>query len=203
VFSARLFDRKVQHNAWMQRSNSTITVRPFLASDADNFLQAVRSSLDSLCYWFPWCHPNYALANAQGWMAYCEASWAAGTEYPMGIFDNATGQVLGGTGLNHISRAYNFTNLGYWVSESQRGKGLATAAARMALDIGFNDLRFTRIEIFALPFNLASQQVAKKLGATSEGVARNRLHFQGKPCDAMAYALTPSDLAITAHHTPQ
>jgi hypothetical protein len=27
----------------MQRSNPTITVRPFLASDEDNFLQAVRS----------------------------------------------------------------------------------------------------------------------------------------------------------------
>ncbi|HJV51122.1 MAG TPA: GNAT family protein [Noviherbaspirillum sp.] len=176
------------------RSDGRIVVRPFVTEDAQSFFAAVRESVESLSYWFPWCYPGYSQADAESWIRYCLQSWESNAEFPMGIFDAATGDCLGGTGINHLSRAYNFGNLGYWVCESRRANGIASAAARFATDIAFTELKLTRLEIFVLPHNVSSQHVAEKLGATREGIARNRLLFQGRPSDAIAYSLIPSDL---------
>lgn len=133
-----------------QRVHNNILVRPFVQLDEQSFYEAVRSSVESLTYWFPWCHTNYSQQDASTWMASCLASWEAQTAYPMGIFDAQNGKVIGGTGLDLINRSYNIANLGYWLAESYRGKGLTTLAAAMAVDIGFKELKFTRIEIAAL-----------------------------------------------------
>jgi ribosomal-protein-serine acetyltransferase len=173
------------------RSNGEITVRPFSASDTESFFHAVRESVGSLSYWFPWCTPQYSLENAIGWVGFCIDSWERKSEFPMGIFLNATGEVIGGTGLNHISRAYNFANVGYWVGEKHRRKGYATAAAKLAIEIGFEEFKFTRLEIFILTNNQESCRVAERVGAVFEGVGRNRLHFRGVPCDALCYSVVP------------
>lgn len=112
----------------------------------------------------------------------------------MGVFDSATGQVIGGTGVNQINKAYRIGNLGYWVSTPHTGRGVARAAACQAAALGFAELGLTRIEIVALTHNKASQRVALSIGTTQECVARNRLYFQGKPHDAFVYSLVPSDL---------
>lgn len=97
---------------------SSFVVRPLKSSDAQSFLSAVRASLSELTYWMPWCHPNYALSDAQAWIAFAQKAWDAGSEYPLGIFDASSGQVIGGTGINHINKAFRIGNVGYWVSTS-------------------------------------------------------------------------------------
>lgn len=43
--------------------------------------------------------------------------------------------------------------LGYWVRSSHTGKGIATAAVRMAAHSGFNESGFTWLEIVAVVDN--------------------------------------------------
>jgi ribosomal-protein-serine acetyltransferase len=174
------------------RSNTEITVRPFVQADIDLFYRAVHESIESLSYWFPWCNPQYSIGDARDWIEFCVASWERKSEFPLGIFSNATGEVVGGTGLNHVSRAYNFANVGYWVAENHRSKGYATAAAKFAIEIGFQEFEFTRLEIFILTNNKQSARVAEKVGGVFEGIARNRLHFRGVPTDALCYSLVPA-----------
>jgi RimJ/RimL family protein N-acetyltransferase len=38
-------------------------------------------------------------------------------------------------------------------------------------------------------------RVAEKLGASPEGVARNRLMLRGQPANAVVYSLIPGDMA--------
>ncbi|CAD5107794.1 GNAT family N-acetyltransferase [Zestomonas carbonaria] len=168
-----------------------LCLRPFVASDAEAFAQAVNESVDSVSPWLPWCHAGYMPAEALQWFSLCERSLAEQTAYELGIF-STTGEFLGGIGLNHISRECNLCNLGYWVRQSQQGKGIAPRATRLLADFGLTVLGLTRIEIVAAVDNEPSRAVARKVGATFEGVARNRLFIQGRPVDAAIHALIPS-----------
>lgn len=176
--------------------SSKFFVRPFKPSDDQSFLAAVLASFNELNYWLPWCHENYALADAQAWIAMCEDSWRSETAYPLGIFDAESGQVIGGAGINQIDKTYCIGEVGYWVSTPYTNRGVAQFAARQTAEMGFQKLGLTRLEIIVLTHNLASQRVAESIGAVRECVARNRIYFQDKPHDAVVYSLVPGDLVV-------
>lgn len=176
--------------------NPGIVIRPLATSDANALHTAVRASLASLSRWFPWAHPGYALADAESRIAHCVAARENGEEFAFGIF-GADGELLGCTGLNQVNRAHRCANLGYWVGEAHRGRGVATNAAARVAAIGFGELGLVRIEIVTLADNLASQRVAGKLGAVREGRFRNRLVIDGQPQDGVVFSLVPNDLERT------
>jgi len=170
-------------------------VRPFNTADAESLCAAVHASLSELVHWMPWCSAEYGLAQAESWVAFSQQAWADRTEFPLGIFETASGAVVGGTGINHISRANATGNIGYWVSTPHTRRGVARFAAQEAARLGFGELRLTRLEIVTLPHNVASQQVAESLGATRECLARHRLVVGGTPRDAIVYSLVRQDAA--------
>lgn len=172
-------------------------VRPFAAGDAPALHAAVRASIRSLSSMFPWCSADYALADAEARVAACVAAWRDGTEYPFGIFAGGDGEGAGGerllgcVGLNQLERAARSANLGYWIGEAHRGRGLATRAAAWAAAYGFGELGLARIEIRVLPDNVASLRVAAKLGARREAVLPGAIEFQGRRADAVLFSLSP------------
>lgn len=176
------------------RSLPDIVVRPLTCEDAQALHAAVRDSIASLSATFPWCHPGYGLADAQARVAHCEAAWQRRSEFPFGIFDDRAKALLGCAGLNQVDASHRSANLGYWVGEAHRRRGVAVAAAIQVARFGFGHLGLVRIEIVTTPGNHASQAVAEKLGATREAVARNRLVVRGVPTDAIIYSLVPGDL---------
>ncbi len=74
----------------MLRSNHFL-FRPLHPDDAPAFVEAVRESADSLRAWMPWAHADYALADAQAWIAYCGQEWQQRSSFEFGIFDAASG----------------------------------------------------------------------------------------------------------------
>ncbi|QDQ72572.1 GNAT family N-acetyltransferase [Pseudoluteimonas lycopersici] len=172
---------------------NAITIRPLASGDAPALHAAVQASIASLSHWFPWAHAGYALSDAEARIAHCTAARARGEEFAFGIFA-ADGELLGCVGLNQVNRAHHSANLGYWIGEAHRGRGMAADAARQVATTGFGELGLVRIEIVTLPDNAASQRVAQKLGATREGEFRNRLVVRGEPADAVVFSLVPGDL---------
>lgn len=170
------------------------TVRRLRPADAPSFYAAVRESIDELTRWMPWCREDYSLSDAEAWMETTSEMWATGIEYPLGIFDTSSDAVVGGTGINHINRAYRIGNIGYWVSSKRTGQGIARFAAHQSALLGFGELGLTRLEIVVLTHNAASQRVAEAVGARRECEARNRLYFQGAPHSAYVYSLVPGDM---------
>ena len=167
--------------------------RRLVPEDAGSFLAAVQASLPDLTHWMPWCKAGYALEDAAAWIAFTQAAWSSGTEFPLGIIESKSGSVVGGTGINQINKVHRIGNIGYWVSTPHTGRGVAKLAARQAALLGFSELGLARLEFVALTNNLASQRVARGVGATFECTARSRLQFQGKAHDAVIYSLTPQD----------
>ena len=175
-------------------SKNIITIRPFEREDVQSFFSAVRSSANDLARWMPWCHAGYSIEEAMAWLTACQIEWASGTSYPFLVVETKSDTVLGSVDINQINRDHNFGNIGYWVHSSHTGKGIATAAVRMAAHFGFNEAGFTRLEIVALAHNTASRRVAEKASAKFECIARNRLTGWGKTEDAAVYSLIPADI---------
>lgn len=171
-----------------------IVVRAWQSADATSLHDTVRASLPELREWLPWAHSDYARADSDAWIAHAQNAWATRSEFPMGVFDARSGDVLGGVGINQISRAHRGGNLGYWVASAHTGRGIARHAAMHAVRFGFAELGLQRIEIIMLPANGASRAVAEAIGAQREGLARHRIHFDNAAHDAWVYGVIPADL---------
>jgi RimJ/RimL family protein N-acetyltransferase len=83
--------------------------------------------------------------------------------------------------------------VGYWLSPTARGHGIATHATRLTADWAFADLEIERLELTCGPENTASQAVALRCGFIREGVLRAYLPFNRQRRDTVVYSLLPSD----------
>ncbi|NPV19440.1 GNAT family N-acetyltransferase [Bradyrhizobium aeschynomenes] len=79
----------------------------------------------------------------------------------------ASGAFLGAVGLFRVFFDASFTpavEIGWRLARHAWGQGIASEAARAALDFGFNTLGLDEIIAYAAPANQASQNVMRKLG---------------------------------------
>ena len=102
---------------------------------------------------------------------------------------SASGQYLGGCGINAINREHGFANLGYWIRSSAAGRGVAPQAVRLVSAWAFAHTDLQRLEIVVAVQNTRSVRVAEKSGAQLEGLLRARLRMHGRVHDARMYAL--------------
>ncbi len=177
-------------------SDERLLIRPYRRSDVEALYEAVRESISEVEQWLPWCHPEYTRAESEAWIAERSEAWLSGEAYDFGIFDARSTELWGGCGLNYINRDHQLANLGYWVRTSCTGRGIASDAVRLLAHFGFEELRLTRIEIVVVEANKPSLRVAEKVGATREGVLRNRLVLHDRALDAVMFSLIPGDLEI-------
>ncbi len=166
-----------------------VVIRAMTRDDVDALHEAVRSSMQELSEWLPWCHPGYSREDARRWVDFGLDCWLRGSEFPMGVFDES-GRLLGGVGLSKIDRVNRIANLGYWVRTDVMRSGVATEAARQMMEYGLRELGFKRIEIVVLPDNLASIRVAQKLGAVDEGIVEAKAEVFDELVDARVFSLS-------------
>jgi RimJ/RimL family protein N-acetyltransferase len=99
-------------------------------------------------------------------------AWAARTGAPLGVFDLASGALLGSHGLGSINRSRNSAELGYWTAPWARGRGVALAATRAVATWAFTQLRLDRLTWSAEIGNQASRLVALRAGFHVDGEQR-------------------------------
>jgi RimJ/RimL family protein N-acetyltransferase len=179
----------------LRLTDGAVLLRPWADDDAPRLFAAARASIAAVGPWMSWLHAGYALRDAEEWIRRCHDGWAADADREFGIFDPATGDVWGAVGINQRNRVHGFANLGYWVRAGLWGRGIATAAARLAAAHAIDALSLARLEIVVRVDNAASRRVAEKAGAVLEGIARHRIATGGGATVAGAiYSLVPDDL---------
>jgi ribosomal-protein-serine acetyltransferase len=173
-----------------------ICIRPFDEGDVAAFVDAARESVTTVGAWMPWCHANYAEAEARAWFDQCRLCLREARSYDLGIFAANGTELLGGVSINQLNVQHNFDNVGYWVRQSRQRRGVASRAVRTMATYGFNCLKLTRLEIVAAVDNLPSRGVAERVGAVLECIARNRLIVNEKPVAAAVYSLMPGQSGL-------
>jgi RimJ/RimL family protein N-acetyltransferase len=175
-------------------TDGVLVIRPLEQTDRDAMFAGVRESIAEVSSWLPWCHPGYSLEESATYIESTRKAWAEESSFSFGVFDAAAGGHLGSVSVNHIVRQNRMANVGYWVRSGATKRGIASRAVRLAAQFAFEDLGLTRIEIAAIPENLASRRVAEKAGAKLEAIARNRIVMHGQAYPAAVYSLLPSDV---------
>jgi ribosomal-protein-serine acetyltransferase len=112
------------------------------------------------------------------------------------IFANDT--LCGAIRLNKIDLENQKASMGYYIAENCQGQGLASSSVRAVLGHCFDKLGLNRIELQCTSTNLASQQVAKRLGFTWEGMLRQAELLDGEYVDLFVYGLLREDFHLQA-----
>jgi ribosomal-protein-alanine N-acetyltransferase len=103
---------------------------------------------------------------------------------------DADGAICGRINLNSIIRgAFQSASVGYWVSESYAGRGLASAAVAEVIGIAFKQLGLHRLEAGTLLHNTPSQRVLARNGFRPFAVAEAYLRIAGKWQDHILFQL--------------
>ncbi|GAA1113299.1 GNAT family N-acetyltransferase [Arthrobacter flavus] len=98
------------------------------------------------------------------------------------------GGVAGRLTLNGIVRGpFLSCSMGYWLAESETGKGLATAAVQSALAFADSQLGLHRVQAETLKNNVASQRVLAKVGFKEYGLAPRYLKIAGEWQDHLMF----------------
>ena len=111
---------------------------------------------------------------------------AAGTQVALAI--TLDGALVGSVDLRIEAADGRTGEIGYWVAAAARGRGVASTAARLLSDFGFDTLGLRRIELNAAVGNAASRRVAEKAGFELEGIRRAWRTVGGVPADFAVYS---------------
>jgi RimJ/RimL family protein N-acetyltransferase len=129
-----------------------------------------------------------------------ERAWASGMRAYFGVFDRATGELLGGTSLTALDAPPTVAEVGYWVAPWARGRAVAERATRAMAVWAFSDLKLERLRWGAIVGNHTSRLVALRLGFRIEGVARHDFVTRdGVAADSWVATLLPHELTADDH----
>jgi [ribosomal protein S5]-alanine N-acetyltransferase len=134
---------------------------------------------------------NYSMAHALDYVQRTDASVRTQRELPFVIeYGNGDDRVFAGTiSFHSLSVKNSVGELGYWMTSSMRGKGIATTAARMLTDYGFATIGFKRIEALVDKENVASLKLLESAGYQREGLLRNKItRDDGRQVDMYLFA---------------
>jgi RimJ/RimL family protein N-acetyltransferase len=109
------------------------------------------------------------------------------------LVDRASGELAGFCGIGSLHGLADF-EIGWWLAKRFWGRGLATEAARTALNDGFERACLVRVISLAQLSNVASIRVMEKIGMTRERL----LEFRGRA--VVQYAQSAGRTSFTSMH---
>lgn len=101
-------------------------------------------------------------------------------------YDGAT---VGSVGLKNISHTMGYAEIGYGIGEAHQGKGLATAAVGILVEMCFRGSPLRKLLAYVHDRNLASCRILRKLGFTQEGLLREHYIINGVPANELVFGL--------------
>lgn len=164
--------------------------RLLAVDDAEELTAVVCENRDFLAPWEPLRGEAYFTVSGQrAGLERALDAYTQGMMVPLAIID-ADGRLAGRLSINSVIRgAFQSATLGYWVSESQNGRGLATAAVADAIDLAFRQLGLHRLQAETLLHNTGSQRVLSRNGFEPFAIAPAYLRIAGQWRDHILYHL--------------
>jgi RimJ/RimL family protein N-acetyltransferase len=137
---------------------------------------------------------DYTLRDAVGFLASQEPMRRRGEHLGLALVSPAApDDVLGSLSLLRPHWEHGRIEIGWWIAAPARGRGLATAGARLLARWALERLGVARIDCFVDTDNLASRRVAERAGFVPDGVLRSWQEHRGERRAMVAYGLLASD----------
>jgi RimJ/RimL family protein N-acetyltransferase len=139
-----------------------LVLRQYRVSDSAAVWQAIDESRTSLERWVPEIASRRTHSEVEAGL---QALLAAREErLILAIADRRTGQILGEVGLYTIDREASIGEIGYWLRETARHRGLMAEALPLVIAHAMHGLGLQRLEAHIAVENAASIRVVERLG---------------------------------------
>ena len=109
------------------------------------------------------------------------------------IAKKSDNKMIGSVGVSGANRNHNRIEASYDLAKEYWGQGIMTLALRAVLKYAFEELKFNRIEAYAMPGNIGSQKVLEKCGFNFEGNLKQHRYHNGKYVDIGIYSIVFQD----------
>lgn len=121
----------------------------------------------------PWVAGEQSIEASELFCRNGHANFLLRKDLPFLVFEKATGQLIGATGLHRTDWSVPKTEVGYWVRSSRSGQGFVQEAVLAVVDYAFAHLRAARVELITDEANDRSRKVAERCHFRLEGVMLN------------------------------
>jgi ribosomal-protein-alanine N-acetyltransferase len=157
--------------------------------DAETLARLLSANRDYLAPWSPLQDEAYYTAAGQREvLARQLTAYERGAMLPLVILDS--GEIAGSINLNSIIRgAFQSASVGYWVSQSRAGRGLASAAVADMAGLAFGEMGLHRLDAATLLHNTPSQRVLMRNGFRPFAVAESYIKIAGRWQDHILFQL--------------
>jgi RimJ/RimL family protein N-acetyltransferase len=173
--------------------DGVVSLRPWRPADAETKAAWGR---DAAIVRWSGVPAGFTAAAALAWAAQTEQDRRAGRSLALAIADASTDEVLGSCDIRRPDPADPaLGEIGYLLSESARGRGVATRAMRLLVAWSFEALGMARVQALVHPDNPSSAAVLDRLGFRREGLLRHYRAGDGGREDRLLYAVLPGELA--------
>lgn len=141
--------------------------------------------------WLPWLDQVRTVDDTRHFIESAERMATSNSAPTFAIIH--AGTLCGVTGFHSVNKAHCTGSIGYWLGQDHTGQGIATAAVRQLITIGFTECGLNRIEIRCAVNNRQSRTLPERLGFIHEGTLRQSERLYGRFLDQALYALLASD----------
>jgi RimJ/RimL family protein N-acetyltransferase len=162
-------------------------LRPLEPWHAEEFLAHLDRGREFIGRFVPFGSKVTDLASARETLQRYADLRAADTTWYHGIW--LDGQLVGGVLALNFDAEQGNCEVGCWLEPAATGRGLVTRAMRVLIDWAVEERGIHRVEWIAASGNLASLNVARRLGMTKEGVRRESHLQHGVRLDLEVWAV--------------
>ncbi len=173
-----------------------LQLRPMVPQEARELLAVVVSSREELGRFMTWPREMRDIEHARRFVRVGRESWLLERTVRLGIYDRATGALLGNVELDAVDLRRGQAELGYWVRTDRARRGIATEAARAMLRYAFETLRLHKVRADVAVGNHGSARVLEKLGFTREGTLREDRPIGALWVDHWRYGLLAREATV-------
>jgi ribosomal-protein-serine acetyltransferase len=174
------------------RLDSGAELRPLRLADAEALHRAIEANRERLARWMPWAAER--TRDIYATMAFVERSvrgMEAGEDLQAALLRD--GEIVGMVGFVGVSLEHRSTAIGYWLADSEQGRGTMTQAVDALVREAFARWGMERVEIRVATGNTRSRAIPERLGFTAEGTLRHAHRVGGRTLDEVVYSLLAAE----------
>jgi ribosomal-protein-serine acetyltransferase len=162
-------------------------LRPLEPWQAEEFLAHMDRARSFVHPWIAWASRSTTLETAKKTLQQYADMQARGEGRILGIWLDDV--LVGGVMAFRWDTYADACEVGCWLEEAGTGLGLITKAAGRLIDWLFTERGIQRVEWHCRPDNVASSNVARRLGLTHEGTLRANFPWHGVRHDTEIWSI--------------
>ncbi|EPZ48288.1 GNAT family N-acetyltransferase [Alicyclobacillus acidoterrestris] len=156
-----------------QFETERLLMRCPMPGDGQVVADAIRESFDSLHTWLNWAEHVPSLEESEERARISRVRFLMREDLQFHLFEKSSGRFIGSTGLHRMNWRLRGFEIGYWLRDSERGKGYMTEAVAGLTKFAVDFLEANRIEIRCDVRNVTSRKVAERCGYHLEAIMLN------------------------------